>query len=81
MRSGQTLFCARSEVLATGGDPRFPDRSGTSALLPRFSHVKVALTCDFDVGSGLTFAIGYRIVYLELFPAVLRRDGGWGVDW
>ncbi|WP_267354136.1 AAA domain-containing protein [Methylobacterium sp. GC_Met_3] len=84
LRAGRTLFRARSEVLATGGEPRFPDRSGTSAVLPRFSHVRVALTCDFDVGSGLTFAIGYRLVYL--IPN-LRKGGapgrgrfGYGVE-
>ena len=40
-----------------------PNRAGTSAILPRFADIRVAVSADFDIGSGLTFALGYRINY------------------
>jgi DNA replication ATP-dependent helicase Dna2 len=58
----RTLVRARSEALANGMPAGIPPRAGTSSVLPAWSHVKVALTVDFDVGSGLTFALGYQLV-------------------
>lgn len=62
LRAGRTLFQARSNVLTHRSIPTIPDRAGTSAILPARSDIKVALSVDFDVGSGLTFAIGYTII-------------------
>ena len=62
LRAGRTLFRARSEVLLQQGDARIPERVGTSAVLPARSDIKVALSIDFDVGSGLSFAIGYTLL-------------------
>lgn len=62
LRAGRTLFRTRSEVLNEHRLAEIPDRAGTSAMLPKRSDIKVALSIDFDVGSGITFAIGYRIL-------------------
>jgi len=62
LRAGRTLFRTRSEVLNEHRQAEIPDRAGTSAVLPKRSDIKVALSIDFDVGSGITFAIGYRIL-------------------
>lgn len=62
LRAGRTLFRTRSEVLNEHRQAEIPDRAGTSAVLPKRSDIKVALSVDFDVGSGITFAIGYRIL-------------------
>src|SRR5205823_2026753 len=62
LRAGRTLFQARSEVLTYKREPRIPERAGTSAVLPARSDIRVALSVDFDVGSGITFAAGYQIV-------------------
>ncbi len=75
LRAGRTLFQARSEVLTNKLAPRIPDRAGTSAVLPARSHIKVALSTDFDVGSGLTFAIGYQIVAAIPSEQVQEDDG------
>ena len=42
---------------------RIPHRAGTSAVMPRFADIRIALSADFDVGSGLTFAFGYEMTY------------------
>lgn len=62
LRAGRTLFQARSEVLLHRRDAGIPERAGTSAVLPARSDIKVALSIDFDVGSGVTFAIGYSLM-------------------
>ena len=61
LRATRHIVHARAESLARSGPARVPDRSGTSAVLPRFSDIQVALSVDFDIGSGLTFAIGYHV--------------------
>lgn len=78
LRAGRSLFQARSTVLASAGPASVPDRAGTSAVLPRSCDVQVALSVDYDVGSGLTFAVGYRI--LTRVPEE-RVPGRWGRDW
>jgi DNA replication ATP-dependent helicase Dna2 len=62
LRAGRALFHARSGVLTNRLPPEIPEKAGTSAELPARSDIKVALSVDFDVGSGLTFAIGYQIL-------------------
>ncbi|OAS22536.1 bifunctional RecB family nuclease/DEAD/DEAH box helicase [Methylobacterium platani] len=62
LRAGRSLFQARSNVLSSSADAVIPKKAGTSAVLPRSVDVRVALSVDYDVGSGLTFAIGYRLV-------------------
>ena len=63
LKAKRTVLKGRAERLADGGDVQIPDRSGTSGTLPRFSDIRVAMSADFDIGSGLTFAFGYRISY------------------
>ena len=63
LKAKRTVFKSRAERLADDGDVQIPDRSGTSSTLPRFADIRVAMSADFDIGSGLTFAFGYRISY------------------
>ncbi|MGN8094765.1 AAA domain-containing protein [Methylobacterium sp. 22177] len=58
----RTLVRARSEALSRKIPAEIPPRAGTSSVIPAWSHIKVALTADFDVGSGLTFALGYQLI-------------------
>lgn len=62
LRAGRSLFQARSNVLTSSADALIPDKAGTTAVLPSEVDVRVALSVDYDVGSGLTFAIGYRVL-------------------
>ena len=76
LKAKRTVFKSRAERLSAGGDAEIPDRSGTSGTLPRFADIRIAMSADFDIGSGLTFAFGYRISYGV--PTGRRPDGrGW----
>ena len=61
LRAKRTVLRARAETLRALAPATIPDRAGTSAVLPQFADIRVSLSADFDVGSGLTFALGYRI--------------------
>ena len=73
LRAKRTVLRQRAITLTEGRAAEIPDRSGTSAVLPRFADVRVAVSADFDVGSGLTFAFGYRIDYG--IPSAFRPRG------
>ncbi len=63
LRAKRTVLRARAVTLRDDTPAAIPDRAGTSAVLPRFADIRVSLSADFDVGSGLSFALGYRIDY------------------
>jgi hypothetical protein len=63
LRAKRTVLRQRAITLIEGRAAEIPDRAGTSAVLPRFADIRIAVSADFDVGSGLTFAFGYRIDY------------------
>ena len=63
LRAARTVLRDRAEVLSGDLPSRIPDRAGTSAILPKFADIRVAVSADFDVGSGLTFAFGYEMTY------------------
>lgn len=63
LRAKRTVLRARAATLRNSTPAEIPNRAGTSAVLPRFADIRVSLSADFDVGSGLTFALGYRIDY------------------
>ncbi len=63
LRAKRTVLSARAVTLRDATPAAIPDRAGSSAVLPRFADIRVSMSADFDVGSGLTFALGYRINY------------------
>jgi DNA replication ATP-dependent helicase Dna2 len=63
LRAARTVLRDRAEVLSGHLPARIPHRAGTSAVLPRFADIRVAISADYDVGSGLTFAFGYEMTY------------------
>lgn len=73
LRAGRSLFQARSDIIAADGAAGIPMRVGTSAVLPRRSDVNVALSVDYDVGSGITFAIGYKVM-IRLPTELVQND-------
>ena len=76
LRAKRTVLSARAVTLHDQAEANIPDRAGTSAVLPRFADIRVSVSIDFDVGSGLTFALGYRINYGV--PNELRPHGSAG---
>ena len=63
LRAKRTVLSERARVLHARAEANIPNRAGTSAVLPRFADLRVSVSADFDVGSGLTFALGYRLNY------------------
>ena len=63
LRSKRTIFVARGVSLNAQQPADIPDRAGTSAVLPSFADIRVYVSADFDVASGLTFAFGSYISY------------------
>jgi DNA replication ATP-dependent helicase Dna2 len=63
LRAKRTVLRERAVTLARHTAAHIPDRAGTSAVLPRFADIRVSVSADFDIGSGLTFAFGYKIDY------------------
>ena len=63
LRAKRTVLSARAVTLRDGAEADIPHRAGTSAVLPRFTDIRVSVSADFDIGSGLTFAFGYRVNY------------------
>ena len=76
LRAKRTVLSARAITLRDATPAAIPDRAGTSAVLPRFADIRVSLSADFDVGSGLTFALGYRIDYGVPNASQPRGPGG-----
>ena len=74
LRAKRTVLVARGQSLAETRPPEIPDRAGTSAVLPRFADIRVFVSADFDVASGLTFAFGSYISYGV--PNDRRDDAG-----
>jgi len=63
LRASRTVLHRRVAVLEAAAAAEIPDRAGTSAVLPKWTDIRVAISADYDIGSGLTFAFGYHIVY------------------
>jgi DNA replication ATP-dependent helicase Dna2 len=63
LRAARTVLRDRAQVLSGNLPARIPSRAGTSAVLPRFADIRVAISADYDIGSGLTFAFGYEMTY------------------
>jgi DNA replication ATP-dependent helicase Dna2 len=76
LRAKRTVISARAITLHNETPAAIPNRAGTSAVLPRFADIRVSVLADFDVGSGLTFALGYRIDYGVPNASRPRGPGG-----
>lgn len=63
LRAKRTVLRQRAVTLEGDLAADVADRAGTSAVLPKFADIRVAVSADFDIGSGLTFAFGYRVEY------------------
>lgn len=68
----RTVLRARAAALRDQAVAEVADRAGTSAVLPKFADICVSVSADFDVGSGLTFAFGYRLT--AGVPVAARPD-------
>lgn len=73
LRAKRTVLRQRAVTLQADLAADVADRAGTSAVLPKYADIRVAVSADFDIGSGLTFAFGYRIEFGV--PSAFRPQG------
>ncbi len=66
LRAMRTVVSGRATALGSG-QPHIPPQAGTSAVMPRWADLRIYLTGDFDVGSGITIAFGFQAFWLEPF--------------
>lgn len=59
LRAGRHVVPARAQAL--GSDlSGIPSGTGTSAILPRWADLRIYLVAEFDVGSGISSAFGFK---------------------
>jgi hypothetical protein len=57
LRATRTVVSGRARSLADG-TAAVADQEGTSALMPCWADLRIFITADFDIGSGITIAFG-----------------------
>lgn len=57
LRATKTIVAGRAEAIASNAVVT-PPHVGTSALMPRWADLKLYVTADFDIGSGVTGILG-----------------------
>lgn len=57
LRATRSVVSGRAQSLANG-IATIADQQGTSALMPRWADLRIFITADFDIGSGITIAFG-----------------------
>ncbi len=57
LRATRTVVSGRAQSLASGA-AAVADQEGTSALMPRWADLRIFITADFDIGSGISTAFG-----------------------
>lgn len=62
LRATRTVIAGRATSLTTGTSV-VPPQSGTSAVMPAWADLRIYLTADFDIGSGITIAFGISSVW------------------
>jgi DNA replication ATP-dependent helicase Dna2 len=62
LRATRTVIAGRAQSL-TSGQAMVPPQAGTSAIMPAWADLRMYLTADFDLGSGITTAFGFQAVW------------------
>lgn len=62
LRATRTVVAGRAQSL-TSGQATLPPQVGTSAIMPAWADLRIYITTDFDIGSGITVAFGFQAVW------------------
>lgn len=62
LRATRTVVAGRAGAL-TSGTASVPTQVGASAVMPAWADLRIYLTADFDIGSGITVAFGMSSVW------------------
>ena len=64
LRATRTVVASRASALQTQQTSLAP-QSGTSACMPRWADLHIYLSVDFDMGSAITVAFGWKAFWYE----------------
>ncbi len=64
LRATRTVVSSRATSLQSHV-PQLAPQSGTSAVMPRWTDLRIYISADFDLGSAITFAFGIKAFWLE----------------
>jgi hypothetical protein len=64
LRATRTVVAGRAASLQSH-EAAVPPDSGSSALMPRWTDLRIYLSVDFDLGSAITFALGLKAFWVE----------------
>jgi len=59
LRATRTVVAGRAQSLGTS-QSFVPPQTGTSAVMPKWTDLRVYITADFDIGSGISVAFGLK---------------------
>lgn len=62
LRASRTVVAGRAQALSSG-TATLPPQAGTSAVMPAWTDLRIYLTADFDIGSGITVGFGFQAVW------------------
>jgi DNA replication ATP-dependent helicase Dna2 len=62
LRASRTVVAGRAQAL-NSGTATLPPQAGTSAVMPAWADLRIYLTADFDIGSGITVGFGFQAVW------------------
>jgi DNA replication ATP-dependent helicase Dna2 len=68
LRGSRTVVHERANVLHRGRPAGIAPHSGTSAVMPRWSDLRVHVSVDFDASSAITVAFAVSAFWLEPVP-------------
>lgn len=80
LRATRTVVAGRAQSLTTQ-QAFLPPNSGTSAVMPKWADLRIYLTADFDIGSGITVAFGLKAYYWVHHNRIKQgqeQTGSWG---
>ncbi len=59
LRATRSVVAGRAQSLGTQ-QAFLPPQTGTSAVMPRWTDLRIYITADFDIGSGISVAFGLK---------------------
>lgn len=77
LRATRTVVAERASALQTQ-QVAIPPSSGTSAVMPRWTDLRIYLSTDFDLGSAISFAFGLKAFWIEPYSPASRNTQKWG---
>jgi len=76
LRATRTVVSGRAESLSNH-EAGIPSNAGSSAVMPRWTDLRIYVMVDFDVGSAITLSLGLKAFWLEPYGPAARDFQAW----